>query len=116
MSVHRQIRFGCSRKKAATNLQWRVEARMRKGASSATATRGGGRWIRRLFGILGVVLLTTVSLSAGDGLEHPDVERRVEALLQQMTLDEKVGQLVQYSAGNATGPASDGHQLSRADR
>ena len=25
-----------------------------------------------------------------------------------MTLDEKVGQLVQYSAGNATGPASDG--------
>ena len=31
---------------------------------------------------------------------------RVDALLKQMTLDEKVGQLVQYSAGYATGPAA----------
>jgi beta-glucosidase len=31
---------------------------------------------------------------------------RVEALLQQMTLEEKIGQLVQYSAGYATGPGA----------
>jgi beta-glucosidase len=31
---------------------------------------------------------------------------RVEALLKQMTLDEKIGQLTQYSAGFATGPGS----------
>ena len=33
------------------------------------------------------------------------VERRVAALLKRMTLEEKVGQLVQFSNGNATGPA-----------
>src|ERR1041384_969416 len=34
----------------------------------------------------------------------PDIERRVEALLKQMTLEEKVGQLNQYSYGQPTGP------------
>ncbi|SNC77680.1 beta-glucosidase [Hymenobacter gelipurpurascens] len=34
------------------------------------------------------------------------VEQRVAALLQQMTLEEKVGQLVQYSGRELTGPAS----------
>lgn len=38
---------------------------------------------------------------------------RVEALLKQMTLEEKVGQTVQYSAGFATGPA--GSKLSYDD-
>ena len=33
-------------------------------------------------------------------------EKKVEALLQKMTLDEKVGQLVQYSAGQPTGPGT----------
>jgi len=33
-------------------------------------------------------------------------ERKVEALLQKMTLEEKVGQLVQYSAGQPTGPGT----------
>ena len=36
-----------------------------------------------------------------------DVERRVAALLAQMTLAEKVGQLNQYSGREVTGPASD---------
>jgi len=31
------------------------------------------------------------------------VNERVEALLKQMTLDEKVGQLAQFNAGYATG-------------
>src|SRR3989442_2169364 len=33
-------------------------------------------------------------------------EKKVEALLQKMTLEEKVGQLVQYSAGQLTGPGT----------
>jgi beta-glucosidase len=34
-----------------------------------------------------------------------DLNAKVEALLKQMTLEEKIGQTVQYSAGFATGPA-----------
>jgi beta-glucosidase len=34
-------------------------------------------------------------------LASPQIERKVEALLKQMTLDEKIGQLVQYSATEA---------------
>jgi beta-glucosidase len=35
-----------------------------------------------------------------------ELNGRVDALLKQMTLDEKIGQLVQYSAGFATGPSA----------
>lgn len=41
---------------------------------------------------------------AQSNLQSPEVERRIENLLQRMTLEEKVGQLVQCSAGVATGP------------
>jgi beta-glucosidase len=37
-------------------------------------------------------------------LASKDLSLRVEALLKKMTLDEKIGQLVEYSVGNATGP------------
>ncbi len=65
-----------------------------------------GFWIPNSFGVF-VFLLFASSLFAADGLARPDLEHRVDALLKQMTLEEKVGQLVQYSAGNATGPASE---------
>jgi beta-glucosidase len=39
-------------------------------------------------------------------LATPAIDRRVESLLQRMTLEEKVGQLVQYSAGQPTGPGT----------
>ncbi len=39
-------------------------------------------------------------------LASKEVNARVEALLKQMTLDEKIGQLAQYSAGFATGPGA----------
>jgi beta-glucosidase len=39
-------------------------------------------------------------------LTDPTIERKVNALLKQMTLEEKVGQLVQYSVGTATGPGT----------
>ena len=34
------------------------------------------------------------------------LDEKVQTLLQKMTLEEKIGQLVQYSAGQATGPTS----------
>jgi beta-glucosidase len=46
-------------------------------------------------------------------LADRDLNKRVEALLKQMTLEEKIGQTVQYSAGFATGPA--GSKLSYAE-
>jgi len=39
-------------------------------------------------------------------LSNPSIESRVELLLNQMTLEEKIGQLVQYSAGTPTGPGT----------
>jgi beta-glucosidase len=40
------------------------------------------------------------------GIYNPAIEAKVDALLRQMTLEEKVGQLVQYSAGQPTGPGT----------
>ncbi len=40
-------------------------------------------------------------------LASPDVERRVDSLLRRMTLDEKLGQLVQYNDLGYTAPTAD---------
>jgi hypothetical protein len=37
-------------------------------------------------------------------LDDPEREKKAGALLRQMTLQEKIGQLVQNSAGETTGP------------
>ena len=39
-------------------------------------------------------------------LASKEINSRVESLLKQMTLEEKIGQTVQYSAGFATGPSA----------
>ncbi len=39
-------------------------------------------------------------------LDSPVMEQKIEALLRKMTLDEKVGQLVQYSVGQPAGPVT----------
>jgi beta-glucosidase len=39
-------------------------------------------------------------------LVNPATEKRIDALLKQMTLQEKVGQLAQYSSGAPTGPSA----------
>jgi beta-glucosidase len=39
-------------------------------------------------------------------LASKELNARVESLLKKMTLEEKIGQLVQYSVGNATGPGA----------
>lgn len=43
---------------------------------------------------------------ARKSLSDPSTEKKVEELLRRMTLEEKVGQLVQYSAGQPTGPGT----------
>jgi beta-glucosidase len=40
------------------------------------------------------------------GIYNPAIDIKVESLLRKMTLEEKVGQLVQYSAGQPTGPGT----------
>src|SRR5437899_334568 len=44
--------------------------------------------------------------ASGIGVADPKLDGRVESLLHGMTLEEKIGQLVQYSAGQATGPGT----------
>jgi beta-glucosidase len=44
--------------------------------------------------------------TSGTGIADPKLDAQVESLLHGMTLEEKIGQLVQYSAGQATGPGT----------
>jgi beta-glucosidase len=46
------------------------------------------------------------SVAVRSSLSDAASEKKVETLLQKMTLEEKVGQLVQYSAGQPTGPGT----------
>jgi len=79
-----------------------------------------GNWLR-FFILLGAIAgFVALRSSAHAGVEaaqfyglpvnlqltDPSIEKRVEALLKQMTLEEKVGQLVQYSVGPPTGPGT----------
>jgi beta-glucosidase len=46
------------------------------------------------------------SATPQSNLNNPATEQKIDALLHKMTLDEKVGQLVQYSSGQPTGPGT----------
>ena len=51
------------------------------------------------------LLLVLAAGPLAQGLVNPDTERKIDALLAQMTIEEKVGQLNQYSSGfDVTGP------------
>src|SRR5271165_2291861 len=60
--------------------------------------------------VLCFVLLVGVVAAQATGptvwANDPQVEAKIDALLKQMTLDEKVGQLITYSQGAATGPGT----------
>jgi beta-glucosidase len=47
-----------------------------------------------------VLFLLTIPSAWPQSLSHAATEQRINALIQQMTLEEKVGQLVQYSSAN----------------
>ncbi|MCX7217850.1 MAG: glycoside hydrolase family 3 C-terminal domain-containing protein [Burkholderiales bacterium] len=63
------------------------------------------------------LLLALLCLSGSVLAQDQRIERRVNALLKQMTLEEKVGQLHQITGGDLTGPASgnDDNQRKLAD-
>ena len=48
----------------------------------------------------------TALVNSATGIYDPAIDVKVEAILKRMTLEEKVGQLVQYSAGQPTGPGT----------
>src|SRR5271169_421222 len=56
------------------------------------------------FVLLGVAAAQSASPTAWGN--DPQIESRIESLLKQMTLEEKIGQLVTYSAGAPTGPGT----------
>jgi beta-glucosidase len=51
-------------------------------------------------------LLESRNSASETGIADPKLDIRVESILRGMTLDEKIGQLVQYSAGQPTGPGT----------
>ena len=60
--------------------------------------------LRSLFVLLAWFL--SVPVLCAQGLDDPNLQARVEALLEQMTLEEKLGQISQYSGGQPTGPGA----------
>jgi len=62
----------------------------------------------RLYCLLLITILLLASSSTGaQQSAATSTEQRISALLVQMTLEEKIGQLTQYSGRQLTGPASD---------
>jgi len=61
--------------------------------------------IARAF-LAAAVLISPVTFFAQSSLSDPAIEKKVDSILQKMTLEEKIGQLVQYSAGQPTGPGT----------
>jgi beta-glucosidase len=62
--------------------------------------------MRRISLVVGILMFVTASLCAQNSLQSVDLDRRVNELLQRMTLEEKIGQLVQCSSGAGTGPGT----------
>ncbi len=62
--------------------------------------------MRALRILLCVLLLLGLAAAQTSWTNDPRIESRVDALLKQMTLEEKIGQLVTYSQGARTGPGT----------
>ena len=60
----------------------------------------------RRYALFVIAILICTSAVAQDWANRPSTEARIEKLLKQMTLEEKIGQLNQYSAGSPTGPGT----------
>src|SRR5579859_496198 len=56
--------------------------------------------------LLSMTAIAQTASAQHSGINDPALDSRVEQILRQMTLEEKVGQLVQYSAGQPTGPGT----------
>jgi hypothetical protein len=58
-----------------------------------------------VFGLAQPPLAAQAAPTPNAQLAGKELNAKVDKLLKQMTLEEKIGQLVQFSAGFATGPA-----------
>lgn len=88
-----------------TSFNWRIQTRARRARRTSCA-------------FFAICILSTANLvlfaqtpsatqkSQAAGVSDADLDHRVESILNRMTLEEKVGQLVQYSAGQPTGPGT----------
>src|SRR5258708_28277531 len=61
---------------------------------------GGRMRSRRFRSVYFLVALLTISLAAAAQISDQDIERRVDSLLQKMTLEEKAGQVTQMPGNN----------------
>src|SRR3954453_8358041 len=64
------------------------------------------RHVRRSLLLMFFVVLLFPAAFAQSWANDPQIEARINSLLKQMTLEEKIGQLNQYSAGSPTGPGT----------
>lgn len=62
--------------------------------------------VRKSFFVVSICLVLLPGLLAQNWTNDPKLDSRVNALLKQMTLEEKLGQINQYSAGMPTGPGT----------
>jgi len=62
-------------------------------------------WRVRKLTVIAICLLS-LSAWAQNWTNDPKTEKRIDSLLKQMTLEEKIGQVNQYSAGTPTGPGT----------
>jgi beta-glucosidase len=90
------------------------------GASGSNSTTLPDRRLKRFIIFIKMLKLRKLAVSAASllwvavipafaqnaQLASGEINVRVESLLRQMTLEEKIGQTVQYSAGFATGPSA----------
>src|SRR6202453_4740101 len=78
---------------------WDRKARVLLLAALCTVVVSASLWAQ-------VPTSVSTAVSSATGIADPKLDARVEAVLRSMTLEEKVGQLVQYSAGQPTGPGT----------
>ncbi len=72
--------------------------------------------VRLLLILLSGYLVMVAIASAAYWRDDPAIERRIDALLGEMTLAEKLGQMNQYSAGTPSGPSKGGRSFEAAIR
>ena len=83
-------------------------SRLHRSASRAieSALICGAVWVFMTAGAFVAAQAPQPSHAASGSISDPSLDARVASLLRKMTLEEKIGQLVQYSAGQPTGPGT----------
>lgn len=96
-----------------------MPSRMRPAVSNSTSSKICSYGLRRTtlaIALIGICFSVNAVFSSAQShakqaaqagsINDPRLDARVESVLRQMTIEEKIGQLVQYSAGQPTGPGT----------